>query len=157
MKHAFIRIYLYFLFALFFLSLGLSLVIFAPLYKMAFAPKYSIRGIGFFKLWKSMYKIAWRSITSKKYRSMYSHQKLWDPPKLHTDTSTANIKSSWTGEINNCDACPSACCRALGCPLLAENGRCLSFSSIFFTYLNCGRFPETKDIIDYYDCPKWKI
>ena len=156
LKYVFIRLYLYFLFALFFITGGLSLFILAPLYKAALAPRVSYRDINPFRVWSCMFRIAWRTLTSKNYRSIFPI-KLTDPPKLHTDLKLVRVKDSWQGAKDNCDLCQASCCMALRCPLLGENGRCLGYDSWFFNYFYCGRYPENQGQIDYYKCPKWEV
>ena len=155
-KHVIVRLYLYFLFILFFVTGGLAMFVLAPLYKMSFAPGVSLRDLKISKLWSQLYKILWRSMSNKNYRDMYP-TKLSDPPKLHTDLSLVRIKKSWAGAESDCDACNAACCLRLECPLLGESGRCLGYNSLFFTYFYCGRYPENQSQIDYYDCPKWEL
>jgi len=155
-KHVSVRLYLYFLFALFFITGGLAMFVFFPLYKGAFAPRAPYRELCVLSLWKHVYKIVWRNISDPKYRSMYP-SKITDPPKLHTDRSFVRIKDSWQGGENDCDICQASCCVQLKCPLLGESGRCLGYDSLFFSYFYCGRYPENQSQIDYYNCPKWEL
>lgn len=154
--HVIARLYLYLLFILFFITGGIAMFVLAPLYKMAFAPSAPIRELRIFSLWAHVYKVMWRSISDKSYRDMYP-SKITDPPKLHTDRSLVRIKPTWTGEEGNCDVCKASCCVQLKCPLMASNGRCLGYNSLFFNYFYCGRYPENQSQIDYYDCPKWEL
>ena len=155
-KHVLVRLYLYLLFILFFITAGLAMFVLAPLYKGAFAPKAGIRDLEIFRIWGHVYKIIWRSISDKSYRDMYS-SKITDPPKTNTSLDLVRIKDSWEGNEGDCDACKNSCCVQLGCPLMAKNGRCLSYDSLFFNYFFCGRYPENQSQIDYYDCPKWEV
>ena len=127
---------------------------FLPLYKGAFAPGASYRDLSF-RMAVQMYRIAWRTLTDKKYRSLFPVA-LTAPPRMYTDMGKVRVKESWQGEPDNCDICDAHCCIGLKCPLLDKNGRCLSYGSLYFGYFNCGRFPETQAQIDYYDCPKWE-
>ena len=155
-KYALIRIYLYFLFLFFFITFGLSALLLAPLYKMAFMRHAPYGSIRFFHLWAHMYKIAWRSVSKKSYRDLYS-LKLTDPPKMHTDLSLVKVRDEWKGEEKNCDICKDICCAQLKCPLLCDDGRCLSYGSLFFSYFVCGLYPENQSQIDYYQCKKWEV
>ena len=155
-RHIIARLYLYVLFILFFITGGLAMFVLAPLYKMAFAPSVPVRELRIFRLWAHVYKVMWRSLSDKSYRDMYP-SKISDPPKLHTDRSLVRINTSWTGDEGNCDACKNSCCVQLKCPLMADNGRCLGYNSLFFNYFYCGRYPENQSQIDYYDCPKWEL
>ncbi|MCL2420530.1 MAG: hypothetical protein FWD03_01615 [Defluviitaleaceae bacterium] len=155
-KHVVVRLYLYFLFSLFFITGGLSMFVLFPLYKGAFAPRASYGELRILSLWAHVYKIMWRSISDSKYRAMYP-SKITDPPKLHTDRSLVRIKASWQGEEGDCDACKAACCVILKCPLLGESGRCMGYDSLFFNYFYCGRYPENQSQINYYNCPKWEL
>ena len=156
-KHVIIRLYLYLLFALFFVTGGLTMFVLAPLYKNAFAPKASFLNLPPISLlWKQTYKVIWRTMTDKSYRDMYPG-KITDPPKLHTDRALVRIASGWHGAENDCDACTNTCCHQLACPLMGDNGRCMGYDSLFFNYFYCGRYPENQAQIDYYDCPKWEL
>ena len=156
-KFVLVRLYLYLIFVLFFLTGGLAAVILAPLYKHAFAPNVPVRELPPFSvLWIHMYKVLWRSVSDKKYRNMYP-SKITDPPKLNTDRKLVRISSSWTGNEGDCDACTKTCCGALGCPFFGKDGRCMGYDSLFFNYFYCGRYPENQAQIDYYNCPKWEL
>ena len=155
-KHVLVRLYLYFLFFLFFITFGLSMLLFAPIYKAAFAPYASYRDFRFFRVWTYLYKIIWRSISDKSYRAVY-HPKLTAPFRMHTDQSLVRVRDDWHGPEDNCDICDNSCCVRLNCPLLGENGRCLSYGSLFFSCFICGRYPENQDHIDFYQCPKWEV
>ena len=156
LKYVLIRLYLYLLFFLYFFTGGLAMVVFAPIYKAAFAPQASYRDINFSRVWACMYKIICRSMFDKNYRGIYP-VKLTDPPKLHTDQNLVRVKDSWQGAKDNCDLCQASCCMALKCPLLGADGRCLGYGSWFFNYFYCGRYPENQRQIDYYQCPKWEV
>lgn len=139
------------------------MLIFAPLYKMAFAPEASYgdfcRDFRFFRLWAHIYKIMWRSLFDRSYREMYPF-KLTDPPKFANDIHMVRIRESWReseGSDENCDMCAESCCAQLKCPMLDEKGRCLSYGSLYFSYLFCGRYPENQSQIDLYQCPKWEM
>ena len=156
-KHVIIRLYLYFLFIIFFITGGLAMFVLAPLYKGAFAPKVSYQSLPPVRtLWRQAYKVIWRSMTNKSYRDMYP-SKITDPPKLHTDRNLVRVAASWPGEEGNCDACKATCCDKLKCPLFGKDGRCMGYDSLFFNYFYCGRYPENQKQIDYYKCPKWEI
>ena len=155
-KYIIIRVYLYKLLLLFFLTGGLLPVILLPAYKHAFFPHARYRDIKFLALWPFAYKIIWRSFTDKTYRTAFT-VKINTPPRIHTDTSLTRVKQNWNGGPDDCDQCKAACCSVLKCPLLDGNNRCLSYGSLFFGYLHCGRFPETQQQIDYYQCPKWEV
>lgn len=155
-KHALVRIYLYILFIIFFITGGLAMFILFPLYKNAFAPKSPYKNLRILSLWSHVYVVIWRSITDKSYRGMYS-SKITDPPKLHTDRTLVRVQSTWTGAENDCDACKDPCCAQLKCPLFGKDGRCMGYDSLFFNYFYCGRYPENQSQIDYYACPKWEL
>lgn len=153
-KHAAIRIYLYFLLFIFFISGGLSLFIFAPLYKGAFAPSTSYKSFNPLVIWLHIYKIMWRSISNKSYRDLYP-QRLTDEPQ-YSNACSMRIKESWQGSADNCDMCSSSCCAQIKCPMF-KGKRCLSYGSLYFGYLYCGRYPSNQGQIDLYDCPKWEV
>jgi hypothetical protein len=155
LKHGSIRVYFYVLFALFFFSGGLSLILLLPLYKGAFAPGASLRALSFFPIWKHFYKMIWRSLADKSYNAMFS-VKLCDPPILHNDPATLRIRDTWPGAANNCDACALSCCAQINCPML-KGKCCLSYGSLFFGYFNCGMHPANQAQIDRYNCPKWEV
>ena len=158
MKYAIVRLYLYFLFGLFFLTFGLAGIVLFPLYWGAFAPRAKFKELRLLTIWAHMYKIMWRTLTNPGYRAMYSSSKLTDEPKIYTDRSRVRVKESWHGAEDNCDICNASCCYKLKCPLLdKKTNRCLGFGSIYWGYFYCGRYPENKSQIDYYDCPKWEV
>jgi len=154
LKHVIIRVYLYFLLLLFFISGGLSLFFLAPLYKGAFAPGASYRDFAPFKVWVHVYKIMWRSMSNKGYRDLYP-SKLSDPPEFG-NAKVMRVKDSWQGDKDNCDLCKSSCCAQINCPML-KSKRCLSYGSLYFGYLYCGRYPSNQGQVDLYDCPKWEV
>jgi hypothetical protein len=154
-KYSIIRAYIYVLFFLFLLSGGLFPLIFMPVYKRIFAPRLRYRDLKIFAYWLHAYRIMWRYLADKNYRTAFA-VKMNCPPRTHTDTRLVRIKQSWTGRPDDCDQCEAACCALLRCPLLDEDNRCLGYGSLFFEYLHCGRFPETQRQIDYYQCPKWE-
>ena len=155
MKHATIRIYLYFLFVLFVMTFGLSALVLAPLYKAAIAPRARWRDLNPLKIWPHVYRVIWRSVSNKAYRDMHP-TRLTDPPKLHNNLNHVRIKKSWQGSRDNCDACELTCCAQIHCPMI-QGGRCLSYGSIYFSYLNCGQHPSNQAQIDLYNCPKWEV
>ena len=128
----------------------------APLYKAAFAPLASWGDINAFCIWAHVYKVMWRSISNKAYRDLYP-SKLTDPPMFRNDSSVMRIKESWQGEAENCDKCNLSCCAQINCPMTDGSGRCLSYGSIFFGYLFCGRHPNNQGQVDLYNCPKWEV
>jgi len=155
-KHVFIRLYLYILMFLFFFTGGLSMIVLAPLYKAAFAPYASYRDFNLFRVWIHIYKVIWRSLSDKKYEAMYP-SKLTDPPKFNNDKCFVRIRESWKGDADNCDMCHESCCAQIKCPMLDEKRRCLSYGSLYFGYLYCGRYPENQSQMDLYQCPKWEM
>jgi len=155
-KHVVARLYLYFLFILFFITGGLAMLVLAPLYKGAFAPRVAYRDLRPFRLWLNAYRVAWRTLTDKKYRAAFPAI-MTSPPMSHTDLRWVRVKESWQGEEKNCDVCLAACCAQVKCPLVGTDKRCMSYGSLFFEYFYCGRYPETQKQIDYYACPKWEV
>jgi len=157
LKHLLIRLYLFFLMAIFFLTGGLALFVLAPLYKAAIAPNAAYRDFAPFKIWAHMYKIIWRSASQKNYRDLYP-LKLYDPPQLYNDLAVMRIRDDWQGSRDNCDDCEDRrCCAQINCPMLDENRRCLSFGSLYYGYFFCGRYPSNRGQVDLYDCPKWEV
>jgi len=155
-KYVIARLYLYFLFALFFLTGGLAMFVLAPLYKAAFAPKAAYGDLRPAALWLNAYRVAWRTLTSKTYREAFPG--MWTtPPMSHTDLQWVRVKDTWQGEETNCDGCQAACCAQVKCPLVGPDRRCMSYGSMFFEYLYCGRYPNNQKQIDYYSCPKWEV
>jgi len=153
LKHATIRLYLFFLLALFILTLGLSMFILAPVYKHAFAPKARYRDVRPLRVWVHVWRVVWRSLSQKSYRDMYP-SKLTDPPQNHNDLNVVCISDTWQGAHDNCDVCESTCCDQLNCPLV-HNKRCICYGSWYWGYYYCGRYPSNQAQIDYYNCPKW--
>jgi len=155
-KHVAIRLYLYFLLFLFCITGGLSMFVLAPVYKHAFAPLSSYRDFKIIRVWLHVFKIMWRSISNKTYRSLYPF-KMTDPPKIGHDKNNMRIKESWLGAEDNCDLCQESCCMQIQCPMMDEKRRCLCYGSWYFGYFFCGRYPESQSLIDLYQCPKWEM
>ena len=156
MKHIIIRLYLYFLLFIFFMTGGLAMFILAPLYKLAFAPQARWRSINVLRVWVHVYKIMWRSLSSKGYRDLYPSN-MDDPPVFNNDLNVMCIRENWQGADDNCDICENSCCAQISCPMLDSNGRCLSYGSIYFGYYFCGRYPSNQGQVDLYNCPKWEV
>ena len=154
-KHVIIRLYLYFLFVLFFITGGFAMFVLAPLYKSAFVPGAAYRDLHPFRLWSRAYKVVWRTLTDKSYRAAFPGM-LTAPPKSHTDLRWVRVKESWRGEEKNCDLCQASCCVQVECAMLGADKRCMGYGSLFFAYFYCGRYPESQSQIDYYQCPKWE-
>ncbi|MCL2857124.1 MAG: hypothetical protein FWE19_05310 [Oscillospiraceae bacterium] len=156
LKHLLIRLYLFLLMTLFFITGGLSMFVLAPLYKAAIAPNATYSDFAPFKIWAHMYKIIWRSVSQKNYRGLYPF-KLTDPPQRYNDLAVMKISEDWKGSRDNCDDCLNRCCAQIDCPILDKSGRCLSFGSLYYGYLFCGRYPSNQGQVDLYDCPKWEV
>jgi len=132
------------------------MILFAPVYKMAFAPLAMYRDLNIPRVWAHVYKVMWRSISKKSYRDMYP-AKMSDPPRYDNKHSLVRIKDSWQGDSNNCDLCQNSCCKQIKCPMLDKDGRCFSYGSLYFGYMLCGRYPENQRQMDLYQCPKWEV
>ena len=156
MKHLLIRLYLFFLMTIFFITGGLSLFVLGPIYKAAIAPSAAYRDFAPLKIWAHMYKIIWRTVTRKEYRGLYPF-KLTDPPQLYNDLTVMKVRGDWQGGQDNCDNCQNRCCAQIDCPMLGGDGRCLSFGSLYYGYFFCGRYPSNQGQVDLYDCPKWEV
>jgi hypothetical protein len=155
-KHAVVRLYLFSLLLLFFITGGLAMFLLAPLYKKTFAPGAPWRAIRPLRVWAHVYKVMWRSISSKGYRDLYP-SKLSGPPEFENDQSVMRIRESWRGAKDNCDVCQLSCCAQIKCPMLDAGGRCISYGSVYFGYYFCGRYPSNQGQVDLYDCPKWEV
>ena len=155
-KHVLIRTYLHILLILFFFTGGLVMFPLAPLFKRAFAPAAAYKDLRIFAIWAHVYRVIWRSLTDKSYRDMFA-SKYTDPPIWGNNARHVRIKESWRGSAENCDACELSCCAQIKCPMLDARGRCLSYGSIFFGYMYCGRHPENQLQMDRYNCPKWEV
>ena len=155
-KHVLIRLYLFFLMTVFFITGGLSMFVLAPLYKAAIAPNAAYSEFYPLRIWAHMYKIIWRSLTQKSYRELYPFR-MTDPPQQYNDLTAMKVRGDWQGGQDNCDNCADRCCAQIKCPLLDNNGRCLSFDSLYYGYLFCGRYPSNQGQIDLYNCPKWEV
>ena len=131
------------------------MLVLAPLYKWAFAPHASFKDLRLFPIWAHTYKVMWRSISDKGYRDLYP-SKLTDPPE-YSNSPIMRIRASWQGSEDNCDGCELSCCAHINCPMLDAQGRCLSYDSIYFGYLFCGRYPSNQGQVDLYNCPKWEV
>ncbi len=93
-------------------------------------------------------------VTDKKYRSMFSVP-LTAPPMKQPDKTKMELSAVWDSAEDECRNC-SRCCIKLRCGLFDyDKGICLGYDSFYWRYFNCGRYPETRQQIDYYECPKW--
>lgn len=116
-----------------------------------------------FKYYKYFYSISvsgWKMILSclrdPAYRKMFAIP-LAAPPMMGPNLSQARVRDSWPKDAPACNGC-SQCCGRRACPLLdTESNRCRSYGSFFWRYFNCGRYPERRDQIEYYECSKWEI
>ena len=81
---------------------------------------------------------------------------LFSPPATGPDISLVRLKIGWP-HGSSCGDCTN-CCDTIGCPLVTPRGDgCLGYDSPYWRYFNCGRFPISREQLDYYDCPKWEL
>ncbi|HHV96177.1 MAG TPA: hypothetical protein GXX37_06840 [Clostridiaceae bacterium] len=157
-KYAFYRI----LFLIFAVLASLTFGLFAFL----IVPLSSYYLFNDFKFWKytkyffPMVKAFWRFVriwlTSKAYRKEFSLS-LTAPPMSSPDLTIVKVRSTWNADIYDCNQC-TKCCQVLKCPLLdTTNNLCRSYNSFFWRYFACGRYPVSKEQIDFYNCPKWEM
>ena len=79
------------------------------------------------------------------------------PPRDSPDKNIVQLRKDWQFGAS-CGNCTICCGDKLKCPLLdKKTNLCLGYKSFYWYYFNCGRFPSTKQEIDYYECPKWEI
>jgi len=127
----------------------------APVYKRVFVPFASFKDLKILKIWRHVYKIAWRSVSNKNgYRDLFP-SKLTDPP-MHGNADCMKIRASWQGVEGTCDGCENTCCEQIKCPLFSEKRRCLCYGSLYFGYYFCGRYPSSPAQVLMYNCPKWE-
>jgi len=157
-KYAFYRI-IFLIYAVFtFLTFGLVGFLLAPLFSY-----YYFNDLKFLKYIKYIFpivKTSWRLVyllfTSHSYREEFSLS-LIAPPMTSPDLSIVKVKSTWNSDIFNCNQC-TKCCQVIKCGLLdTTNNHCKSYNSFFWRYFACGRYPVSKQQIEYYGCPKWEM
>lgn len=81
---------------------------------------------------------------------------LFSPPMQSPNPSLARLSAEWSDGHHDCAGC-HICCDKLGCLLLDKDHKCLSYGSAFWRYFNCGRFPDNREQLEFYECPKWTI
>ncbi len=99
------------------------------------------------------YKVFAMMLRDFRYRFMFSVG-LTEQPMKSPDRNITRLAGNWVHEENTCHNC-SRCCEKIGCPLLDDRDMCLSYNSFYWRYYLCGRFPTTRQQLDYYNCPKW--
>lgn len=137
---------------------GLLAYLFGPLYSW-----YFFRDINFLKHRRLIFPLAashlrlirdW--IRNPDYRRMFSIP-LTAPPAASPDRSRVRIRPTWVDDAYACNGC-TQCCVQRSCAFLdAEKNQCMCYGSFFWLYFNCGRYPENREQIRYYQCPKWEV
>lgn len=147
------------IFAVFFtLTFGLGGFLLAPL-----SSYYFFNDLRFWKYFQyifPMLKASWRLaflwLTSDAYRGEFSLG-LAAPPRTSPDLKIVKIRDTWNADVFDCNQC-TKCCQVVNCPLIDKtNNLCRSYNSFFWRYFACGRYPVSRQQIEYYDCPKWEM
>jgi hypothetical protein len=82
---------------------------------------------------------------------------LTSPPMDHPDPALFRISDNWKLPADSCGDCNNCCTYIVRCCFLDESQRkCVSYGSLFWKFFNCGRFPNTKDMLRYCDCRKYE-
>jgi len=144
------------------LTMSLSAFALAPVYTRVFFAdwrfwKYLDR---FWPLTRHLWKVAGKLIFEPQYRQMTSFMSLEDwlrQPSSGPDESEVKVSDDWPYPEDSCGEC-NRCCTYIDCPAHEkETGLCSMYSSAFWHYFPCGRYPATQPQIDYYECPKWEL
>lgn len=130
----------------------------APLYSW-----YFFNDLNCFKHYRHFYAITacgWKMVLAwirdPDYRNMFAIP-LAAPPMMAPDLSRVRVRATWPKDTGACNGC-AQCCTQRFCPLLdPETNRCRSYGSFYWRYFNCGRYPERRSQIEYYECEKWEI
>jgi hypothetical protein len=110
----------------------------------------------FFPIAVAYWKLVSEWIRNPDYRRMFAIP--WTaPPMIGPDLSRVRVRKTWPEDEGGCNGCVQ-CCIQRSCPMLdAEQNLCRGYSSFFWRYFNCGRYPEKETQIRYYNCPKWEV
>lgn len=110
----------------------------------------------FFPVVKAFWRFVFLWLTSDAYRKEFSLS-LTAPPRSSPDPEIVKIRDTWNAGLYDCNQCTN-CCQKIKCPLLdTDNHLCLSYDSFFWRYFACGRYPVSREQIEYYNCPKWEM
>ena len=108
-----------------------------------------------FPVWRSAWRQLGEWLGTPTYRQMLAIPVV-SPPRIAPDLALVRVRSAWPSSDGSCGGCVK-CCSHRRCALLnAETNQCRSYGSFFWSYFNCGRYPESQKQIQYYSCGKWE-
>lgn len=82
---------------------------------------------------------------------------LTSPAMDRPDPALFRISRNWRPPSDSCGDCNRCCTFITRCCFLdTSRNKCLSYGSLFWKYFNCGRFPSSKAMLDYCECPKFE-
>ncbi|MEI6436974.1 MAG: hypothetical protein WCP32_19280 [Bacteroidota bacterium] len=137
---------------------GLFIFLIGPLFSW-----YVFNDLRFWKYWKyafgllfSFYGTVYDLVMLQEYRKGFSVP-YFSPPMSSPDPAKVRVKSDWPNNDGTCNGCIQCCIRRRCVLMDKKAGRCMSYDTFLWRYCNCGRYPESKEQIDFYNCPKWEI
>jgi hypothetical protein len=158
LKWSLFRLLAYVIVLVNFVTFGAFLYVIAP-----FTSYFFFNDLRFWKYW-SFYRKFYvntfsylKAIWAGDSALLISHLPLSAPPMDSPDTSVFRVSPNWNTSKDNCGSC-SACCTLTSdcCFRDKTTNLCLSYKSVFWKFFNCGRFPISKDQLDYYGCKKFE-
>jgi len=86
------------------------------------------------------------------------HLPLTAPPMDSPDPQTVRLAKDWNQPVDTCGEC-SACCNYLAecCFYDKSQKQCLCYGTLFWRFFNCGRFPFSKEQINFLNCKKFEF
>lgn len=86
------------------------------------------------------------------------HLPMTSPPADSPDPGMFRLAKEWNFPEGTCGKC-SNCCNFLTecCFYDKSQNKCLCYGTLFWRFFNCGRFPLSKEQLDYFNCPKFEF
>lgn len=79
------------------------------------------------------------------------------PSLDHPDPTKFRISEDWNLPEDSCGDCNRCCTFVVECCFLDKSlNKCPCYGSIYWKYFNCGRFPSSSQLIEYFQCPKYE-
>ena len=159
LKWASFRIVSYLIVAANMLTFGFFLYVIGPYTSYFF--------FGDFRFWKYLsyfhkyyfYSISYfKSLALQDGAFVLFHLPMTSPPMDSPDPQVFRLTKEWNGSADTCGEC-SNCCNFLTecCFYDKSQKRCLCYGTLFWRFFNCGRFPFSKEQLDYFECTKFEF
>ena len=99
-----------------------------------------------------------KSLALKEGAFTLFHLPLTAPPMDSPDPRIFRLAKDWKGPADTCGGC-SSCCNFLAecCFYERSQNRCLCYGTLFWSFFNCGRFPFSKEQLNYFSCTKFEF